>query len=49
MQYHGYAFSSNGKPTMIDRSTNRPVPWNKQITQSDFAQVFIQYSAPPPI
>jgi len=39
MQYHGTAFSSNGQPTMIDRSTNRPIPWNTRITQNDFDQV----------
>ena len=39
MQYHGTAFSSNGQATMIDRSTNRPIPWNTRITQNDFDQV----------
>jgi len=39
MQYHGTAFSSNGQPTMIDRSTNRPIPWNTRITQNDFDQL----------
>ena len=36
MHYSGDAFSTNGKPTIIDRSTNQQVPYNRRITQSDF-------------
>ena len=36
MHYSGYSFSTNGKPTIIDRSTNKPVPDNRRISQSDF-------------
>ena len=36
MHYSGYSFSKNEKPTIIDRSTNKPVPDNRRITQSDF-------------
>ena len=39
MHYPGNAFSSNGRPTIIDRSTNEPAPENKQISANDFAQV----------
>ena len=39
MQYHGTAFSMNGQPTMVDKKTNRPIPWNTRISASDFAQL----------
>ena len=39
MHYPGTAFSSNGEPTIIDRSTNQPVPYNTRISSNDFAQV----------
>ena len=39
MQYSGHSFSANGQPTIIDRSTNQPVPYNTAMTQSDFDQV----------
>ena len=39
MHYGGYDASNNGKPTIIDRSTNQPAPENKQISANDFAQV----------
>lgn len=39
MQYHGTAFSMNGQPTMIDKKTNRPIPWNTRVSASDYAQL----------
>ena len=43
MQYNGYAFSANGRPTIIDRRTNQPVPYNRKVTQSDFTQLNALY------
>jgi len=39
MQYNGYAFSQNGQPVLIDRSTGRAICWNTKLTASDYAQI----------
>ena len=39
MQYHGTAFSMNGQATMVDKKTNRPIPWNTRVSASDYAQL----------
>ena len=39
MQYPGYAFSQNGQPVLINRSTRKPIGWNTKLTASDFAQI----------
>lgn len=43
MQYEGYAFSVNGKPTITQNANGAPTPWNRHITQNDYDQINAMY------
>ncbi|CAG5104309.1 Oidioi.mRNA.OKI2018_I69.chr1.g1190.t1.cds [Oikopleura dioica] len=43
MQYSGYSFTRNWKPTLLDRSTGKPTKRNTKLTESDFFQINALY------